>query len=580
MGFKVDLKEVTAAFDAYSTAVATGTEQLTAAHTAFTKINASDALAGVTADAIHADISNIHEPALQGLNDAAQELRLVQSAALQNFQSQVKETSGTAVITESTLDTLKTKLTTLNQQKSPIDTAIKTAYTNVEDIISLSMPSHKSYKSNVTDAKQVLTHTKDWVNDFNADQAGSDDRLHEILSQINSALAKANGVAQMMYTDLQLQAVVNNSDFNKQMQDVHADVQSSLGAEKARMQAKSDAMNKQLRTGLVTEQAAWAQAHPNVSGMGSVGTPTVVSTVSGSSFNIEVLEKWSKIIGSTSGFSIKMLKASRISRLSDGSLIISDGSKFARLFTKSNGTISKVVKKGLSTLDIVIGIDHLTRPDKNFTRLSSSGSYRRLKDAPKSTFSSMGLYAPETLMGDGKTLKNIAKATKAGLKSGIKSFGGVGDVLSDFKDAFGAVKKVKGVAKFAKGGAAAIPFLNIATDAIDVGSGVDESLKLAKKDHLKGNEVGASVVGGLGVDAGKVAVVGAVGAAAAATVAATFSAPVLVPVLAFGAASAAAGYLIDKSGVTTDLKRGWNGAVKGVSKGWNGVVKGVSKWFH
>ncbi|MDT1939894.1 T7SS effector LXG polymorphic toxin [Carnobacterium divergens] len=247
----------------------------------------------------------------------------------------------------------------------------------------------------------------------------------------------------------------------------------------------------------------------------------------------------------------------RVSRLSDGTLIVT--------------TVTGMSKR----LDEFTGFSKFVKQHKNFNRISSGGILTKdgLKILKEAKLNDVGTLTKGVSGRFGDMAKATWGAIKPDVSSAIKkpvTFG-LNTILKDAKN----LKTAKGFGKV-------IPGLNIASGAIDVGTGIKDSYALAKEDGLKGGQVLASQAGGVAVDVTKVAVT-----TAAATVAATVGAAAVTaglglvgiataPVGLTAAAAVLVGWGAVKGVEFIDKKLG---ITKGLKKGVNSLIKGVGGWF-
>lgn len=273
------------------------------------------------------------------------------------------------------------------------------------------------------------------------------------------------------------------------------------------------------------------------------------------------VKEWNKLYKEFIKTGEKSLKSvwygARVSRLSDGTLIVTTATGMAK------------------RLDEFTGFSKFVKQHKNFTRISSGGVLS--KDGLK-ILEEAKLYDIGTVTkGVSGRLGEIAKATWQSIKPNVLSAikkpvtFGLNTIIKDAK----SLKTAKGFGKV-------IPGLNIASGVVDVGTGIKDSYDFAKEDGLKGGQIVASQAGGVAVDVVKVAVtttaatVAATVGAAAATIAAGVFGAATAPVWATTLGAVAAGYIAVKGFEAIDKK--W-GVSKGLKKGVNSLIKGVGGWF-
>jgi hypothetical protein len=215
MGFHVDIAEVLRASDSFTREANILQNQVGEAQMAFSEIGPSEGMRGDTAKAITNDIESIHAPVLQSISNIYSMLHTAYKLQLVRFTEVVRETDQSAVIDEDTLNQVKRTLHSLMESKEELDQATRSIYSSVSDILDLPMSSTGRFKSDYNDAKDVLTHTIDWVHQFEQSSDKELSQMNEMVDRTNHRLSQAEGIADLKYTDVRLISVVNDMAFAK-----------------------------------------------------------------------------------------------------------------------------------------------------------------------------------------------------------------------------------------------------------------------------------------------------------------------------------------------------------------------------
>ncbi|OJG59216.1 hypothetical protein RV07_GL002694 [Enterococcus malodoratus] len=488
--------------------------QINDAKSSMKSIVFSGALSGKVKGAIDAKVSNHQIPLLTSYYDTLTMLNSEFDKLIQNFKSTVKESNDHALIDSDELTQLEAKFSPKLTEFTQIETDFKNAYTDISGIVAIEKASGSEFKEEMEKTKKVLTNTKTWMASFK----GSSNSIAESISRQSAQMGKLSSTSGVSYTSPEALTIFQDKAFKKQVSKDHK-------------KAKELEKNK------------FKRDHP------------VLAAMNGNMTKAD-LDKIDKMINSSSLTFVKngnkyvkygkrIYIGRRLSKLSDGTLIVKGSNKFTK------------------KLDKLTGIDDWVKDGKSFSRLSSSGGLKKLTKSGKAALKEIQLFDEASIFKSASgrikeiTKSNLKAAGKATVKTAIKkaSFGVTG-ILDDIK----GLKNAKGIGK-------AMPGLNLVAGAIEVGQGVSKSEKQARKEGLKRNQITASKVGGVAVDALKVgattAVVGAVTSVAVAA-----SLPVVGIAAAGVAASVVADWAIKKTGVDKKLK-----------SGVNSLIKGASRWF-
>lgn len=479
--------------------------QLNSSKSAWKNVSSSSGLSGAVKKAINAEIDNYQIPLLTKYYDTLHYLSGEFDKTIEDFQSTVRETSNSAIIDTDALSNAESKFSDQQTKYEEINAKFEQIYSSISSIVAVSNPSSSGFAKEMANTKKVLTNTKEWMDTFNGRKQNKN--IANALSQQKTQLGRLQGVSGLSYSNPKALEVYQDKAFRNDVKKAHKEV-----TKQEKLQFKEDHPVLAAINGNMTESDLY-ELNERINGPASL---------------LKTSEK-------TTGWIKKIYIGSRVKRLSDGTLIL---------------------KHPKGNRGSIVGLDKFARRGREFTRISANG---KLTEAGKSIAKEIDLFDEQSFFKSIKgRVKDVAKTNlKETGKSTTKGFSfGVTGIIEDVK----ALKNARGAAK-------AIPVLNLVAGAADIVTGISESEKQARKDGLKGNQITASKIGGVAVDAAKAgATTLAVGAATA--VAASFGAPVVFVAVAGIAASMALNCADKKLKVTEKLK-----------SGVNSLVKGASNWF-
>lgn len=509
---KIDMVEVIKAKESIASSKITLQGKIETAKSSLKGVVSSGELSGKTKTAINAEISNYQIPLLDGYYNAVSQLSSEFDSLISSFKSNVKEGSDSAIIDTDVLTQMIEKISPKEEGIEKIDKEFTDAYSYASGIVALSTVSSSEFSSGLKKAKKVLSDTNTAMGNFK----GKKSSIADGLSRQNSQLGKLSGTLGMSYTSSKALKIYQDKDFKNKVSKEHKDVKKF-------------------------EKEQFIRDHPVLAAMNGNMTAADLDRIDKkiNSLSLTFVKDGNKY----AKYGKRIYIGRRLSKLSDGTLIVKGSKKFTK------------------KLDKLTGIDDWVKDGKNFSRLSSSGGLKKLTKSGKTALKEIQLFDEASIFKSASgrikeiTKSNLKAAGKVTAKTAIKkaSFGVTG-ILDDIK----GLKNAKGIGKV-------MPGLNLIAGAIEVGQGVSKSEKQARKEGLKGNQITASKVGGVAVDALKVgATTAAVGTATA--IAASVGAPVLAIAGAGVITSIVADKMIEKIGVDKKLKSGVNSLIKGASK--------------
>ncbi|MGX7243925.1 T7SS effector LXG polymorphic toxin [Enterococcus quebecensis] len=249
MGFHVETAEMKKALEQYQKLSRTAQEQLDNAKSSMNGIINSNAMHGQVGQAIASDINNNKNAVLVGLKNS---YKLVE-ADLQNtyadFAGTTGETSQSAVLDEDVLTKAKTAIDKFKTEHKEKRQTIKSTYSDIADLISLSMPSSSTFTSACDEAKKHLDKIIQKVNEFDSKQQPSS--AEEIINALSQQIKMSETASGLSYTDPRFMEFVSQTGLAESIQDI--DSQIAKAEADAKLAAEKAAKEKQ-------EQ--WAKDHP------------------------------------------------------------------------------------------------------------------------------------------------------------------------------------------------------------------------------------------------------------------------------------------------------------------------------
>ena len=156
MGFHVKTAEMKTALEHYQKLSKTAQEQLDNAKSSMNGIINSNAMHGQVGQAIAADINNNKNAVLVGLKNSYKLVEADLQQTYADFSATTGEVSQNAVLDEAVLANEKKvidKIMSVHKEKRQ---TIKSTYSDIADLISLSMPSSSKFISVCDEAKRQL----------------------------------------------------------------------------------------------------------------------------------------------------------------------------------------------------------------------------------------------------------------------------------------------------------------------------------------------------------------------------------------------------------------------------------------
>jgi prophage maintenance system killer protein len=249
MGFHVETAEMKKALEQYQKLSKTAQEQLNSAKKSMNGIINSNAMHGQVGQAIAADINNNKNAVLVGLKNSYKLVEADLQTAYADFASTTGETSQSAILDEAVLNKAKTAIDKFKTEHKEKRQTIKSTYSDIADLIALSMPSSSAFTSACDESKKHLDKIIQKVNEFdNKQQPSSAEEIINALSQQIKMSETASGVS---YTDPRFMEFVSQTGLAESIQDI--DSQIAKAEADAKLEAEKAAKKKQ-------EQ--WAKEHP------------------------------------------------------------------------------------------------------------------------------------------------------------------------------------------------------------------------------------------------------------------------------------------------------------------------------
>ncbi|MGX7243922.1 polymorphic toxin type 15 domain-containing protein [Enterococcus quebecensis] len=249
MGFHVETAEMKKALEQYQKLSKTAQEQLDNAKSSMNGIINSNAMHGQVGQAIAADINNNKNAVLVGLKNSYKLVEADLQQTYADFAGTTGETSQSAVLDEDVLTKAKTAIDKFKTEHKEKRQTIKSTYSDIADLISLSMPSSSTFTSACDEAKKQLDKIIQKVNEFDSKQQPSS--AEEIINVLSQQIKMSETASGLSYTDPRFMEFVSQTELAEAIKDIDsqiikAEADAKLAAEKA---AKE-------------KQEQWAKHHP------------------------------------------------------------------------------------------------------------------------------------------------------------------------------------------------------------------------------------------------------------------------------------------------------------------------------
>ncbi|MBO0468867.1 hypothetical protein JZO73_15300, partial [Enterococcus plantarum] len=249
MGFHVETAEMKKALEQYQKLSRTAQEQLDNAKSSMNGIINSNAMQGQVGQAIAADINNNKNAVLVGLKNSYKLVEADLQKTYADFAGTTGETSQSAVLDEAVITKAKTAIDKFKTEHKEKRQTIKSTYSDIADLISLSMPSSSTFTSACDEAKKQLDKIIQKVNEFDSKQPPSS--AEEIINVLAQQIKMSETASGLSYTDPRFMEFVSSSELAEAIQDI--DSQIAQAEADAKLAAEKAAKEKQ-------EQ--WAKRHP------------------------------------------------------------------------------------------------------------------------------------------------------------------------------------------------------------------------------------------------------------------------------------------------------------------------------
>lgn len=239
MGFKVDIKELTDYQNDVKRNSSAVKGQIENAIQSMRAIPSSQAMEGNVGMAVSENISSNHIPSLIGLKSSYDQLAKEVEDTLNDFKSSTGESSGSAVITEDVLTRIPGKLDNLLESYTERTEAIKGIYTEISDLVSLTLP-----KSNLAETiNDTKKHVKKIQTDVSTFENGkTSDSIDTLLSQIESQIGRITSTKSLGYGSPEFLSFSMRNEFVSTMAQAEKAMiqQEKLEAEEIRKQKAED----------------------------------------------------------------------------------------------------------------------------------------------------------------------------------------------------------------------------------------------------------------------------------------------------------------------------------------------------
>ncbi|MGM0219158.1 T7SS effector LXG polymorphic toxin [Enterococcus sp. AZ126] len=249
MGFHVETAEMKKALEQYQKLSKTAQEQLDNAKSSMNGIINSNAMHGQVGQAIAADINNNKNAVLVGLKNSYKLVEADLQQTYADFAGTTGETSQSAVLDEDVLTKAKTAIDKFKTEHKEKRQTIKSTYSDIADLISLSMPSSSTFTSACDEAKKQLDKIIQKVNEFDSKQPPSS--AEEIINVLSQQIKMSETASGLSYTDPRFMEFVSQTELAEAIKDI--DSQIAQAEADAKLEAEKAAKKK---------QEEWAKHHP------------------------------------------------------------------------------------------------------------------------------------------------------------------------------------------------------------------------------------------------------------------------------------------------------------------------------
>ncbi|EOL45077.1 T7SS effector LXG polymorphic toxin [Enterococcus caccae] len=249
MGFHVETAEMKKALEQYQKLSKTAQEQLDNAKSSMNGIINSNAMHGQVGQAIAADINNNKNAVLVGLKNSYKLVEADLQQTYADFAGTTGETSQSAVLDEDVLTKAKTAIDKFKTEHKEKRQTIKSTYSDIADLISLSMPSSSTFTSACDEAKKQLDKIIQKVNEFDSKQPPSS--AEEIINVLSQQIKMSETASGLSYTDPRFMEFVSQTELAEAIKDI--DSQIAKAEADVKLEAEKAAKKK---------QEEWAKHHP------------------------------------------------------------------------------------------------------------------------------------------------------------------------------------------------------------------------------------------------------------------------------------------------------------------------------
>ncbi|MGG5371783.1 T7SS effector LXG polymorphic toxin [Enterococcus sp. AZ196] len=210
---KVDMSEVNRAKASILSSRSKLQQEIETARSSMNKVVSSGELTGKVKSAINAKVDNCQIPLLDGYYDILYSLSSEFDKVINNFKSNVKESSDSAIIDSEVLTQLESKFSPKLTEFAEIETKFETIYSGISDLVAVKSVSSRDFVEQMEKTKKVLTNTKNWMASFK----GSSATLSESISRQKAQLGRLSGTSGMSYLSPEALTIYQDKKFKKQI---------------------------------------------------------------------------------------------------------------------------------------------------------------------------------------------------------------------------------------------------------------------------------------------------------------------------------------------------------------------------
>ncbi|MFK4568354.1 DUF4474 domain-containing protein [Enterococcus sp. UD-01] len=261
MGFHVETAEMKKALEQYQKLSKTAQEQLNSAKKSMNGIINSNAMHGQVGQAIAADINNNKNAVLVGLKNSYKLVAVDFQQTYADFVETTGEASQSAVLDEAVLMKAKTSIDKFKTEHKEKRQTIKSTYSDIADLIALSMPSSSAFTSACDESKKHLDKIIQKVNEFDNKQNPSS--AEEIINVLGQQIKVSESASGLGYTDPRFMEFVSQTELAKSITEL--DNQLKIWEDEQEKLKEKEIMKRHPLLSVLSGDVSWERASKIIS---------------------------------------------------------------------------------------------------------------------------------------------------------------------------------------------------------------------------------------------------------------------------------------------------------------------------